>query len=197
MVRAPKSAAKGPKAKKTARHPVSAEDQLLWSQVTDDVTPLGKRPPPPAAAENEDAPSSPPGTRRQAPAGGPSLPSVKTLSPLTHGRAPGMDRRSAMRLSRGQSPIDARLDLHGMTQAVAHRALDDFLARCAAAGHRTALIITGKGVGKEISGGGVLKAGVPRWLNESPNRERILGFDYAQAKDGGHGALYVRLRKKT
>ena len=51
--------------------------------------------------------------------------------------------------------------------------------------------MTGKGVGKE--GGGVLRNAVPRWLNEAPNRDKVLAFEYARPKDGGAGALYVLL----
>ena len=42
---------------------------------------------------------------------------------------------------------------------------------------------------------GVLRAQVPRWLNEPENRARVLAFDYAQRHHGGMGALYVLLRK--
>ena len=42
-------------------------------------------------------------------------------------RFAGIDRASAERLKRGLHPIEARLDLHGMTQAEAHRALAGFI----------------------------------------------------------------------
>ena len=45
----------------------------------------------------------------------------------------GLDRASAERLKRGRYPVEARLDLHGMTQAEAHRALAGFVARIARA----------------------------------------------------------------
>ncbi len=56
------------------------------------------------------------------------------------------------------------------------------------------LVITGKGLMKED--GGVLRQQVPRWLNQSPNRGRVLAFDYAQQKHGGMGALYVLLKRR-
>jgi DNA-nicking Smr family endonuclease len=37
---------------------------------------------------------------------------------------------------------------------------------------------------------------VPRWLNESANREHIVAFSPAQARHGGAGALYVLLRRR-
>ncbi|HXS42126.1 MAG TPA: Smr/MutS family protein [Stellaceae bacterium] len=101
---------------------------------------------------------------------------------------PGLDRRSAQRLKRGRTAIDARLDLHGMTQAEAHRALAAFLARAQNAGQRVVLVITGKS--------GVLFGAVPRWLGEGDNRARVLASARAQPGHGGQGALYIFLRRK-
>ena len=100
----------------------------------------------------------------------------------------GLDRRSAQRLRRGQMPIEARLDLHGMTQAEAHDALARFLARSQTAGLRAVLVITGKS--------GVLYGAVPRWLEEGGNHSRILASTRAQAQHGGAGALYLLLRRR-
>lgn len=119
---------------------------------------------------------------------------AKALPPLAPDAAPGLDRRSAERLRRGALAIEARLDLHGMTQEEAHRALDAFLARAAQAGKRSVLVITGKG--GRGSGAGVLRAAVPRWLNEAPNRARILAFAPAQPQHGGTGALYLLLKRR-
>jgi DNA-nicking Smr family endonuclease len=124
----------------------------------------------------------------------PHRPRAKHLPPLTHDASPGLDRRTAERLRRGALAIEARLDLHGMTQEEAHRALDAFLARAAQAGKRSVLVITGKG--GRSSGDGVLRAAVPRWLNEAPNRGRLLAFAPAQPQHGGAGALYLLLKRR-
>lgn len=113
---------------------------------------------------------------------------------LTHGRAAGVDKRTVERLRRGQIPIDAEIDLHGHTQEEAHRALTAFVSGQAGANRRCVRVVTGKGTLRE--GGGVLKTAVPRWLNESPLRERVLAFSHARRDDGGEGALYVLLRRK-
>jgi len=90
-------------------------------------------------------------------------------------------------------PVEATLDLHGHTQDRARGELADFLARAQGSGKRCVRVVTGKG---DISqGGGVLRAQVPRWLNNPENRARVLAFDYAQPQHGGLGALYVLLRK--
>jgi DNA-nicking Smr family endonuclease len=55
-------------------------------------------------------------------------------------------------------------------------------------------VVTGKGT--TSAAGGVLRAQVPSWLNELPNRPRILAYNYAQPQRGGMGALYILLRKR-
>ena len=42
----------------------------------------------------------------------------------------------------------------------------------------------------------MLRNAVPRWLNEAPNRGKVLAFEYARQKDGGVGALYVLLKRR-
>jgi DNA-nicking Smr family endonuclease len=118
----------------------------------------------------------------------------RELPPLTPGENPaGLDRRSAERMKKGEMVIDGRLDLHGLTQDLAHAELLAFIGRAWDAGRRCVLVITGKG-GRP--GPGILKAQVPRWLNQSPLRERVLGFSHARPKDGGDGALYVLIRRR-
>ncbi len=111
---------------------------------------------------------------------------------ISHGRAAGIDRRSAEKLRRGRLPIEGRLDLHGMTQEAASGRLAGFLERAESEGKRCVLVITGKG----LASGGVLRDQVPRWLNLPPNRGRVLAFDYARPQHGGGGALYVLLKRR-
>ena len=111
------------------------------------------------------------------------------LPPLD--RFAGVDRATAERLKRGRYQVEARLDLHGMTQAEAHRALAGFVGRSRAAGRRCVLVITGHG----RMTGGVLKSAVPRWLAEPGLRPDVLAITPAQPRAGGDGALYVLLRR--
>ncbi|MEE8548700.1 MAG: Smr/MutS family protein, partial [Alphaproteobacteria bacterium] len=101
----------------------------------------------------------------------------------------------AARLKRGQLAIDGRIDLHGMTQAKAHRALEGFLTASQGAGKRCVLVITGKGL-RPTGETGVLRNLVPRWMNAPAIRGRVLSFCTAQPRDGGTGALYVLLKRK-
>ena len=114
---------------------------------------------------------------------------------LEPGKTEMMDKRTARRLKRGQLGIDARLDLHGHVQATAHRALESFLERSFYDGHRTVLVITGKG-NRGTGQVGVLKEAVPQWLNQMPIRDWVTGFSYAAVKDGGDGALYIRIKRR-
>ncbi len=177
-----------------AGRPLSAEERALWRHVTEtvnrtaplDVDPDESAPPPPAR------PHATP--RRRAHLPPPDVPATKAPPALTHGGSVGMDGKTARRLKRGKLMIDARLDLHGHTQRAAHDALTGFIARGIDRGHRTVLVITGKG--DPVAGRpGVLKDMVPRWLNEMPIRQWVSGFSYAAVKDGGEGALYIRLKR--
>jgi DNA-nicking Smr family endonuclease len=105
----------------------------------------------------------------------------------------GVDRRLAERLKRGRLPIQSSLDLHGLTQAEAHAAVEGFIARAADRGWRTVLIVTGKG---RRDGGGILKTALPRWLNEAALRGHVLALAEARPEHGGAGALYVLLRRR-
>ena len=114
---------------------------------------------------------------------------------LQHGLAPGLDRRTRLRLRRGQVNIEARLDLHGFDKSAALEALKGFLERAYVGGKKTVLVITGKGLrkGGEV---GVLRQAVPRWLNTEPVRQWVHAFDHASPRDGGEGALYIVMRRR-
>jgi DNA-nicking Smr family endonuclease len=158
-------------------------DRLLWRRVIRSVTPLRAR----AAAV-----SPPLGSTPRAPAE--ENRARQQVRPPVLDHFSGIDRASAERLKRGRHPIEARLDLHGKTQAEAHHALAAFVHNSSDAGRRCVLVITGRGLGP--SGPGVLKSAVPRWLEEVGLRRKILAIAPAQPRDGGAGALYLLLRRR-
>ena len=166
-------------------HPSSAE-RALWQQATRGVKPLAPRAGAPAAPTT---PPKPPGKPPAAAAV--ATPSAPSPPPLALDRFAGIDRANAKRLRRGKHKIEARLDLHGMTQDDAHRTLAAFIRGARAEGKRCILVITGRG----RAGGGVLKDAVPRWLDEPAFRLHLLAIASAQPRDGGTGALYVMLRR--
>ena len=113
-----------------------------------------------------------------------------------------LDGNTRERLKRGGVRPQASMDLHGMTQEAAHRALLSFLQRSRKSGLRLTLVVTGKGNPKnEDNAGwmtrshGVLKEMVPRWLNEPEFAALIAGAAPAHVRHGGGGALYIYLRK--
>lgn len=117
-----------------------------------------------------------------------ALPQPKRARELSHGCAPGVDRRTAERLKKGRMEIEGRLDLHGMSREDAHRATLSFVSGARLSGKRCILIVTGKGKG-------ILQSELPRWLNLPPIREQILSFSHARPQDGGSGAVYVLLKR--
>ncbi len=111
----------------------------------------------------------------------------------------GIDRANFERLRAGEWPIDARLDLHGLTQQQALVSLQGFIAAQSQARARCLLVITGKG-GKSapddiFATTGVLRKNFLPWLNLPALRPKILAVCTAQPRHGGAGAFYVLLKK--
>ena len=114
----------------------------------------------------------------------------------------GINGATQDRLRRGLLEPEARIDLHGMTQAAAHRTLFTWLHAAHGRGLRLVLVVTGKGNPRNdenapwmMAAHGVLKQMVPRWLNEPGLAALIAHASPAHLKHGGDGALYVYLRK--
>ncbi|MEE2932713.1 MAG: Smr/MutS family protein [Pseudomonadota bacterium] len=167
----------------------------LWRQAVSDVTPLKKNSATAFAAGTECDSNLQTGSKTSCHSPRSDFVKVKgPLVPLSHGTLVGLDKRTGERLKRGKLEVEGRLDMHGMSQATAYRALKRFLLDKQAAGKRCVVVITGKG--SRDGGTGVLKEAVPRWLNEPSLRKHVLGFDYALPRLGGTGALYILLRRK-
>jgi DNA-nicking Smr family endonuclease len=175
---------------------LSEEERALWESIANQVKPLRKKPrapkasitpieQPPAAVKSAGLPKPPANPR-----------SAKILKPDNPPRLAPLGRRERSQLSRGRKEIEGRLDLHGMTQTRAHRALLSFLQRASGDGLTFVLVITGKGrsAGPE-AGRGVLRRQVPEWLSLPEFRALVVGFEEAHIGHGGEGALYVRVRR--
>ncbi len=170
------------------------EGEKLWREFSEKVTPLrGKK----NAAAPQPKPSPRP-TQGRKPAGTARPPAAMKAGPApprAHGTSPDVDARTLTKLRRGLVPIEASLDLHGLSEAKAHDTLLRYLPAQQAKGIRCIRVVTGKGLKSDWSVG-VLRAAVPRWLNEAPLAPLVLAFSYATPDDGGTGALYVLLRRK-
>jgi len=179
-------------ARARGKRSLSEEERALWDSVARQIRPLRKKPrvaKAGAAPVPDLAAKSPISTRPM-----PSVPPPKPSKPAAPPLAP-LGRRERARLSRGRNEIEARLDLHGMTQTRAHRALLGFLQRAHHDGLTFVLVITGKGkIGAEAERG-VLRRQVPQWLGLPEFRSLVVGFEEAHIGHGGEGALYVRVRR--
>ena len=174
----------------------------LWRAVSDSVSPLKDREreyspfleefgevPPPMPSKPAQKPKK---QKRQTVAEGAGrkpLPVQPTLRDLGHGESDGLDKRTAEKMRKGKLVIDARIDLHGMSQEQAHRALNAFIEAAYLNQKRLVQVVTGKGRG-------ILQNAVPQWLNQMPNRARIVSFTHAPRNQGGDGALHILIKRQ-
>ena len=189
------------------------DDAALWARVAETAKPLTKKnrfidlemplkPPEPRQAVPKARTSAPEDAAPTASAERTPQPNFtvkKALSPKA-----GLDRQTARKLDKGNLAIEARIDLHGMRQREAHRALRKFFHWARGKDYRHVLVITGKGSVRdegrsfyEEDARGVLRQAVPHWLSHGDLAPLIVSFSEAPRRLGGEGALYVRLRRSS
>jgi DNA-nicking Smr family endonuclease len=178
-------------------HELTEEEKRLWKQLNEQTRPLKKTPPQPE--ESKQAASR---AKRAGPEAAVKIKRSVMIAPQQKIRPPeperrpghyaNIDRNTAERFRKGKYPIDATLDLHGMTEVKAHEALMRFIHAAVKRGDRCLLVVTGKGT----RGEGVLKRSLPYWLGDDAIAPNILTFDGAKAKDGGSGAWYILLKRQ-
>jgi len=88
-------------------------------------------------------------------------------------------------------PIDASLDLHGMTSREAEVALASFFTTAEHTGCRKVIIVHGKGL--HSASEPVLESVVKRWLERRASAGRS---GHADAVNGGKGATWVLMKRK-
>jgi DNA-nicking Smr family endonuclease len=176
------------------KRPLRPEETTLWAAVAATVRLAPGRAPPPlpqaAAAPAAPAPSSkaihPTKTPVSQPAKAPPKPRQPYAAPET------IEPQRKRRIVRGRDEIAGRLDLHGLDQDQARRALHDFLLRAHADGARAVLVITGKG----RMGDGILRRRAPEWLADPALRPIVAGLSQADRHHGGEGAFYIALKRR-
>lgn len=196
-------------ARKSGRK-LGQEDLELWGRVAETTRPLHTRAP---VMAREGSIAKPPVAKVAAkpvfegrvlrpdpvtPPPGHDL--VRPLTERLRAAPVAMDKRQFQRLTRGKLEPEARIDLHGMTLAQAHAALNSFILRAQGAGLRLVLVITGKGKSVADDGPiprrpGALRHDVPQWLRMAPLAGAVLELRPAHARHGGEGAYYVYLRR--
>lgn len=189
-----------------SKRPLRPEERQIWRKVAKSVTPLDEAR---ATSLDQDAQNVPPVNTKitskakkakDKPSHHPHQP------PPRHHHVPvPVDRSAEKRVRRGKLEIDARIDLHGLTQTQALSALTHFLRMAWAEGYRTVLVITGKGL-KARSGEsepweypeepGVLRRKLPEWLGSPALRQWVSGYSSSHVRHGGAGAFYVTLRTR-
>jgi DNA-nicking Smr family endonuclease len=174
---------------------LSDDERALWETVAKQTKPLRKKPRAAKAPLETEAPAVTKAAHAEPPPAAKMVRVVKPAPPPSPPPLAPLGRRERSQLSRGRKEIDARLDLHGMTQLRAHRVLQDFLRRAHADGLTFVLVITGKGKTGAESERGVLRRAVPQWLALPEFRTMVVGFEEAHIGHGGAGALYVRIRR--
>lgn len=182
------------------RRTLTPEERALWRKVARTTRPLpvsGARAPEPPSSDDFAAAL---GAGMGSAAGALNTGSVSRKAPV--------DRQAERKVRRGHVEIDAKIDLHGETAARARSMLLAFLSRGAMKGHRTVLVITGKGAGQRAEDSrrfepwspdapslpGVLRRSLPLWLAEPEFAALVSGYAGAHARHGGSGAFYVMLR---
>ncbi|MBP0617270.1 Smr/MutS family protein [Jiella mangrovi] len=176
---------------------LSEEDRRLWASVARQAVPMKGR-----SLDDLPAPLPDPAPAAKPAPGGQAKPATGMSAALKGQRMVPMaipaalhpiERPTRRKIAKGRLAIDARIDLHEMTQSAAHAALSRFLAQAQAMGLRHVLVITGRG----MPGGsrGILRRVVPQWFASAPFRSLVSGFDSAERHHGGEGALYVRIRR--
>ena len=114
----------------------------------------------------------------------------------TEGTRLGLDPRLVTRLRRGEFAVQAHIDLHGMIQADAKLALEEFIVGSVRKGLRTVLVVHGRGL-RSPGGMPVLKHAAAQWLSHGHMGGYVLAFATARPADGGAGAMYVLLQARS
>lgn len=179
------------------------EDEKLWDFVIRSVTPLTAKGRIRQEQARREYIAPRPVPPEPMPPSMPPSPSLRDWRPEFGLKAPvapsallagATDRRTAERLRRGDIPVEAVLDLHGLRQGEAQAQFFRFIQQSARSGRRCVLVITGKGGGGGEAG--VLRRGLPLWIGLPAIAGQVLDFSPAKPRDGGDGAFYILLRRQ-
>jgi DNA-nicking Smr family endonuclease len=166
------------------------EDRILWETVARTARPLKGRDKPVFLIDTPDAQVS---MSPSPPSNPKPLTTRHELKPIASARLHPIDRPTHKKIAKGRVDIEARIDLHGLTQSEAYGLLLGFLRRAHLRKLRHVLVITGKG--SSMGSDGVLRQAVPMWFTTPPFRILVNGYEDAARNHGGTGAIYVRMRR--
>ncbi|MBR9825030.1 MAG: DNA mismatch repair protein MutS [Alphaproteobacteria bacterium] len=189
-----------------SKRPLKPEERQIWRKVAKSVTPLDESR---TQSLDQAEPSDPTPKLKTASTG--KKPKDKPShhphqTPPRHHHVPvPVDRSAEKRVRRGKMELDARIDLHGLTQAQALSTLTHFIRMAYQEGYRNVLVITGKGLKARERDSepweypeepGVLRRKLPEWLGNPTLRQWVSGYSSSHVRHGGSGAFYVTLRTR-
>lgn len=164
------------------RRPLTREDRRLWSRVERTLDKARARRAE-AEPQPEPAPQAPPRFIKPAKLAKPVVQSPPPPArPTAHAAPHELEPRRQRRLARERDPIEARIDLHGLSRFQAQDALTSFLLTAQARGFRAVLVVTGKG---SRGTPGVIRASVADWIAHPPLRLIVSGVSSAHRRHGG------------
>ena len=107
------------------------------------------------------------------------------------------DRKPSNRLER------YRFDLHGFTLLEAHEKIRELINSCQKKGFKEILLITGKGLHSNVDKNAYaskdlskLRFAVPEYIKSQKELfDKVFEIKGAEIKDGGEGALIIKLKK--
>ncbi len=114
----------------------------------------------------------------------------------------GVYDKDVNKLSKIKAKERLRFDLHGYSLSDANIKVKELIINCVENNYREILLITGKGihssnekdiyVSKEL---GKLKFSVPEYIKSDEElNKHIISVDQAEIKDGGEGAIIIKLK---
>ncbi|WP_109806142.1 Smr/MutS family protein [Sphingosinithalassobacter portus] len=178
---------------------LAPEEAALWNRVIATVQPMHARAKPVVTPDPAPEPAPQPPHARIKGRVPPQRPPASTVPPKRAIPAQAtLDASWDRRLARGLVAPDSSIDLHGHTLDGAYDRLDRGLAFAIARGDRVLLLITGKPPRADAErpyARGAIRAAVNDWLAASRHADRIAAVRGAHPRHGGHGALYIVLRR--
>jgi DNA-nicking Smr family endonuclease len=111
---------------------------------------------------------------------------------LVTGATPGVSRQTVRMLGRGELPVEATCDLHGMRAEPARGRLARFIEDSVRSGRRAVLVVCGRGLHSGPLGPVLLEVAIEVLASAHP---QVLAFTSAPPRQGGEGALMVLLRR--
>lgn len=156
------------------------DDDELWRQAAKEIKPLKHR--------KEIVTKTPP--RRRAVIR--EVPFVDVPLEVRKSSASPLPAKRIKQLKQQKIPVEATLDLHGMTMVRAHEAVRQFIFTASRNDYRCVEIITGIG---RSEGTGQLKRLFPLWVADSELKHFILHIEINPISRGGSFLVLLRRHK--